>query len=284
MRLILFILFTITLFSCNPRGITSMSFNNTLSYNIAHNESGASLDTFYFREIDIDENIDIFNHEIATRSNSIIVDENQVEENVATPIKKNKINKEEIQELLPEFDIEYRSEKKEGYGLIAYNVPNELELGNFYTIKLRISSEIDKVKIVRGERGIEITARSEDEKVILEHIQVDSLMEAKLSSDVEKLQIELLSENEQCILDRGYTEWVWRIKPLKSGPIFMMLSVNISGKDIVVYEKTIEVKGKPVRSTFQWLIDNWEAFFTLIVIPILIPIFKKIKKNKKEED
>jgi len=172
--------------------------------------------------------------------------------------------------------------KYDDIGIIAYNVPEKFKINVYSTIKLRISKSDDVVTIVEGDRGISITGKDSKDKVILESIKIDDTMTAALYSDNDSAIIESVNSNEtQNIYENGYTEWVWRIKPLNDKPNYLKLIVSISGRDIVVYEKTIPVDGDFWFESTSWLEKWWEVLATTLIIPIIIPIVIYYKKKKK---
>lgn len=68
-------------------------------------------------------------------------------------------------------------------------------------------------------------------------------MEASLYTDEGIFEVFMVNKNnKQSLSDLGYTEWVWRVRPLKSGNHYIKMLVTISGRDIVVYEKNILVE------------------------------------------
>ena len=174
--------------------------------------------------------------------------------------------------------------KYDDIGIIAYNVPKKFKVNEYSTIKLRISKSDDAIAIVGGNRGISIIGKNSKDKVILESIKIDDIMTAILYSDNDSAIIELVNKNEtQNIHKNGYTEWIWRIKPLNDKPNYLKLIVSISGRDIVVYEKTIPVDGDFWFESTSWLEKWWEVLATTLIIPIVIPIFIYYKRKSNKE-
>ena len=109
-------------------------------------------------------------------------------------------------------------------------------------------------------------------------------MSAKLYSDNSSSIIEMVNDNkEQSLLNDGYTEWIWRIKPINSKENYIKLIITISDRDLVVYEKTIPVNGNIWYSIKTWLSNWWEIVASTLILPIIIPliIYFKRKKSKK---
>jgi hypothetical protein len=163
-------------------------------------------------------------------------------------------------------------------------VPSYFKVNQKATIKLRISKENTIESVVIGNRNIPLVGLSSSDNIILETIKVSDQMSAKLYTDKEYFVVELVnSGSTQNIEEWGYTEWVWRVTPLKSGSSYIKMIITISGKDIVVYEKEIPVESNWSWSLSNWLIKWWQALTATIITPILIPFFIWLWKRKKRK-
>ena len=180
----------------------------------------------------------------------------------------------------------------ESVGIMAYSTPTQMTVGKSYTIKLRISKEKNKIQLVSGDRNIPINDITIDSKVIIESIRVEPIMSANLISEEGKFTITPASTETQNIEDKGYTEWAWRIVPLKGGQNFLKLVVKVriineNGeffKDITVFDKNIEVKSNVVFSVKTWISNYWQWLVTTIIIPFIVWFYKKKSEKKKERD
>lgn len=179
----------------------------------------------------------------------------------------------------------------ESVGIMAYSTPEQMVVGKSYTIKLRISKEKNKIQLVSGDRNIPINDINTDSKVVIESIRVEPIMSANLIAEDGKFIITTSSTEIQNIEDKGYTEWGWRITPLKSGENFLKLVVKVriineNGdfyKDITVFDKNIEVKSNVVFSIKTWLSNYWQWLITTIIIPFIIWFYKKKSEEKKKK-
>lgn len=174
------------------------------------------------------------------------------------------------------------------FGIIAYNVPESFVVNEYFTIKLRISKNKKVESVVIGNRNIPIIGSNSNDEVIIETIQVDTKMTANLYADKSVFEVELTSNQEQNIFKDGYTEWVWRIKPLKSGESYIKMSISMSGRDIVVYEKDIWIEGDWKFSFTNWFSKWWQSIIATVITPILIPfgiwLYNKKKRKKKNQE
>jgi hypothetical protein len=173
------------------------------------------------------------------------------------------------------------------FAIIGYNIPTHFKVNKKTTIKLRISKENTIESVVIGNRNIPIVGLGSSDNIILETIKVSDQMSAKLYTDKEYFLTELVNSGSvQNIEEFGYTEWVWRVTPLKSGNSYIKMIITISGRDIVVYEKEIPVESNWSWSFSNWLTKWWQAITATIITPILIPFFiwlynRKGKKSKE---
>jgi hypothetical protein len=178
----------------------------------------------------------------------------------------------------------------ESVGIMAYSTPEQMVVGKSYTIKLRISKEDNKVQLVSGDRNIPINDVTIDSKVVIESIRVEPIMSASLLSEEGKFLITPVSTETQNIEDKGYTEWQWRITPLKGGDNFLKLVVKVrisneNGdfyKDITVFDKNIKVKSNITFSIKTWISNYWQWLISTIFIPLIVWFYKKKKEEKSK--
>lgn len=177
-------------------------------------------------------------------------------------------------------------------GTIAYSVPKEMQVGNSYQIKLRITKEKGKEvnkTLVIGEREIPIADPNIESKVTIENIRVERTMTTELLSEDGAFTITPLNTDKQIIEDESYTEWGWIVTPLKSGKTYLKLIIKIkieadgetSYKDIVVFDKDIEVKTNLKHGVKGWVSQYWEWLMSTIIIPLVIFFYKRREKKKE---
>lgn len=178
-------------------------------------------------------------------------------------------------------------------GTIAYSVPNEMQVGKSYVIKLRITKEKGKEinrTLILGDRNIPISDIDIDSKITIENIRVARTMTAELISEDETFKVTPQNTDKQVIEDGEYTEWGWMVTPLKSGKTYLKLIIKIkidtdgeiTYKDIVVFDKNIEVKANMKLEVESWISKYWQWLMTTIIIPLIVFLYKN-RKNKEEE-
>lgn len=178
-------------------------------------------------------------------------------------------------------------------GTIAYSYPNEMQVGNVYQIKLRLTKQIGTQTnqlLILGERNIPIiTDTTTKSTVTLENIRVGNVMSAQLIAQQDYFDIIQLNTEKQAIEKESYTEWTWNVYPIKGGETFLRLIIKLKietngqlyYRDIIVFDKNIQVKSNAKFSIKKWLSKYWQWLITTIIIPILIYAYKKRKKNKE---
>ena len=188
--------------------------------------------------------------------------------------------------------IEDKTTKKQldnpDLGIVAYSVPKEMQVGKTYTVKLRISKEKNKVQIVRGD-GIPIADIKVDSRIIISSIRVEPVMSAKLITDSSKMIIQPVSTEIQDIEDQGFTEWAWRLTPIKGGDVLLRIVLNIKQKvdgdvilkDIPVYDEVVSIKSNVVFSISGFIGQYWQWIMTTIIIPLVVWFYNKKKKKSK---
>lgn len=174
-------------------------------------------------------------------------------------------------------------------GTMAYSVPEGMIVGKTYPVKLRISRDGNKVQLIDGDRNITIYDSTIKSKVVIESIRVESIMSAQLISDSDKFQITSLSTELQNIEKLGYTEWEWKIKPLKGGQSYLKLIVKVRVKedgqefykDITVFDKNVDVKSNIGFTLGNFIKQYWQWLITTIFIPLIVWWWKNRKSEKK---
>ena len=178
---------------------------------------------------------------------------------------------------------------KKSNGLLAYNIPDELIVGEYFSVTVRISKNKNKQSIVLGSRGITIYDGDVNSNVNIELIGIKSSMSAQLLGDDSRFKITPLSSDFQDIDDNDYTEWEWRVMPLKSGKSYLKLLIRTKNKvdntykDITIFDKKILVKSNIKYSVCGWLSNNWQYLFSTLLIPVFTWWWSNRRKKKRSK-
>lgn len=177
-------------------------------------------------------------------------------------------------------------------GLIAYSVPDEMTVGENYSVKIRISKDTtEKKTLIIGETKIHIADTTINSTITIESIRVSSIMSASLTSNSDEyFKITSKSTETQNIEQFGYTEWEWNVIPLKGGdnPLKLIIKVRIisedgekSFKDIVVFEKNITTKTNITYSVKNVATKYWQWSLSTLIIPFIVWFYNRKKKKEK---
>jgi len=183
--------------------------------------------------------------------------------------------------------IDNTDKLKTSEGVIAYSVPSEMKVANRYIIKVRITkdnSENGKTVLVIGDRHIPINDETVDSKVTIENIRVDKVMTSEILYDSLSFYVKPLNTKVQDVDSIDYTEWSWEVMPLKSGKGYLKLIVKVKStdKDIVVFDRAIQVKSNIGYSINTFIGNYWQWIMTTIIIPLIVFFYKRRKKKKKK--
>ena len=195
----------------------------------------------------------------------------------------NRIEKHEKQTKLKVID---RSTSDTTRGWIAYSIPKEMKVAKSYSVKVRISKKINgqnKADLILGSQDA-INNKSLPSIATIEDVKVSGEMLAELRGDVDAFDIKALSTEVQNIDNESYTEWEWVVTPKKSGhsPLKLVIKVKELNKDIVVFNKDIQVQKNVTVSVEGFFDKYWQWFMTTIIIPIFIYFWNKKKKKQKK--
>ena len=184
-------------------------------------------------------------------------------------------------------NIDYKSNDKKG--LLVYSIPDNLVVGEYFTIKVRISKSKNKTGVVFGNRGITIYENDVNSTVSIELIDIKPVMSAQLLGDDTRFKISSLSSEYQNIEGDDYTEWSWRIVPLKSGKNYLKLLIRVkskvddSYKDITIFDKKILVKPNIKYTLINWIKDYWQWISSSILIPAFTWWWANRRKKRKKK-
>lgn len=172
------------------------------------------------------------------------------------------------------------------YGKIAYSFPDTMFYDKTEVITLRITRNESESTLIE-------TMIVKDRTVTVDSIRVSSAMTAELidlSPDKSCFLIKEISTAEQSVEEKGFTEWQWSVKPIKSGhnPVKLIIKIRTnqdgvqSFKDIPVFNKVIFIKAQPISFLKDFWLKYWQWLFSTLIIPVFVYFYKKKKSNKDE--
>jgi hypothetical protein len=169
------------------------------------------------------------------------------------------------------------------YGIVLYEIPDTMKVGNSYVAKLRISNGGGDIIL----EGIDIENNNKKIKVIKSRI--GRIMGVKLSNigNEKDFDIRLLNSEVQVIEEgRSYTSWEWVITPLIHGKKILKMVIIIKEgdfvKDVPVYEDYIYIRSSPGFYLRGFIEKYWQWLLGTIIIPLFLFIWSKRKKKDKK--
>ncbi len=176
--------------------------------------------------------------------------------------------------------------KKLDWGNIAFNSPEEMNLGEPETIKLILSGNqsIQKIEaILKKDLGVK-------NKISGANVKISELMKAELNASESDFKIESWSDKEQAVSTTEPTEWIWKVTPKKAGKkdIHLRLSAivkiegSISPLNIKTFDKYINVKVTTAKMVSMFISDNWQWLWTAILVPLSPLMWNEYQKRKEK--
>jgi hypothetical protein len=202
----------------------------------------------------------------------IIKNEKIIENKTTNNIKKAKQIKKTI--IINKIDS---AKLENGNGVVTYQIPEKLNYGETYIFKLRISSKskISINNLLVDKKNITITTNPDVGPIILEDIKISEYMSANLWGDSNGFEIYPLNTLKQKINNETFTEWSWKVKPIKSGHFYIKLTINIDDIDHNVYEKDMLVYISIKDRMYLFIMNNYQWLWSTLFVPFLIPWIKK---------
>ncbi len=296
MRIVLFLLVSLVLFSC--RSTKESNTNNDITNNEKVVINDSIVDSLLVINLDTDgdgisDKEDDCPEQFGTdrgcpEVNYIVIEKNDYIKSVDEGDVIRQIEKHERKTNLKVVDATSKTKQNDSTsGWIAYSVPEEMKVAKTYSIKVRISKKSGsqtKADLILGSQDA-INNPSLPSVATIEDVKVSGEMSAELRADVEAFDIKALSTPIQNIDNESYTEWEWVVTPKKSGdsPLKLVIRVKDLNKDIVVFNKNIKIK-KNVPVAFEGFFEKyWQWFMTTIIIPIFIYFWNRKKKRKTKK-
>jgi len=157
-------------------------------------------------------------------------------------------------------------------GEILFDTPDQMKVGIPEIVSIRITKKLtyDFFEDLIHTQEVEV-----------ENIRVSQFMAANLRGD--DFKIEALGNEEQIIEDNDFTQWDWKVVPLKGGNRKLWASITIqvkvenkqARKTLPVEVKEISVKINPVYSTSNFVVQHWQWLIASAIIPIVGLLLKK---------
>ena len=188
----------------------------------------------------------------------------------------NRINKDRIKGILSQeqLEIAYNRLSDDILNLVANLIPEDFELTTaaeasggrktgalLYQIPRKMELDPEKAYrcIVRLAFNEEVIVENLDlnKDTVLKPVRVSEIMEVELKdpNDSPAFNIQLINSAEQFLEEHAYTEWQFKVKPIRTGELPLLLVVAVKEylhnrpvKREIVLEEIIEVVAEPVEN------------------------------------
>jgi len=163
-------------------------------------------------------------------------------------------------------------------GLIAFNAPAQMNLGQKARVQVRISKQFEKTIIETMKKEGTLTSDT---------LSVGEIMMVKLLGD--DFDITAFDEEEQGVTDEGYTQWEFDVIPrssgdhelfIKAGIVYYVPNLGSTKKYFPVYEKTITVHVSVWQQVAGFAHDRWEFIVSSILIPVGVWLIARIRRRR----
>ena len=170
-------------------------------------------------------------------------------------------------------------------GKIAHHVPDTMTVDLDTQIWVHISKALNDSILLEGRSAV---------GVVIDAILVSSSVNVSLidpSPDIDKnFHIAKLSPDRQSVDDSTSTIWEWNVRPLKAGTFPLRISAEVDvinefgrlPKYVPVYDDEVYVEAVPFRDTKNFFQKYWQWLITVIGIPLLSLLGKKIFQQRKK--
>jgi hypothetical protein len=167
-------------------------------------------------------------------------------------------------------------------GIISFNPPDVMELNNRYRLSVKISKEL---------KADLLEKLPTTEKTMVDSLWVGDIMIVRLQGD--DFTIKAYDDEEQGVLDAGYTQWEFDVTPnstgkhylyVKAGIVYHLKDLGATRKYFPVYEKEIEIEISMVRFITTFATERWEFLISSIVIPLLTLGYSRWRKRSSTSD
>ena len=150
-----------------------------------------------------------------------------------------------------DFELPTAAEAKGGRktGALLYQIPRKMELDPEKTYRCVVRLAFNEEVIVEN---LDLT-----KDTVLKPVRVSEIMEVELKdpNDSPAFNIQLINSAEQFLEEHAYTEWQFKVKPIRTGALPLLLVVAVKEylhnrpvKREIVLEEIIEVVAEPVEN------------------------------------
>jgi hypothetical protein len=157
---------------------------------------------------------------------------------------------------------------------VAFNTPTELGRGETATIKLLLSPAT--ISIADLEKRVDEAGEKSGA-----HVKYSRVMEATLAS--EDFDVTPLSPQQQFVAAGQETEWLWQVKPKRTGKLHLFLTLNAIIKigdqtnayKVKTFSRTLTIDVSLGTHIRDFVKANWQWAWTAVLVPVGLWLYRR---------
>jgi len=157
---------------------------------------------------------------------------------------------------------------------VAFNTPTELGRGETATIKLLLSPAT--ISIAELEDRVDEAGQKSGA-----HVKYSRVMEATLAS--EDFDVTPLSREQQFVAAGQDTEWLWQVKPTRTGVLHLFLTLNAiievgdqtNAYKVKTFSRTLTINVSLGTHVRDFVAGNWQWLWTAVLFPVGLWFYRR---------
>jgi hypothetical protein len=157
---------------------------------------------------------------------------------------------------------------------VAFNTPTELGRGETATIKLLLSPAT--ISIADLEKRVDEAGEKSGA-----HVKYSRVMEATLASG--DFDVTPLSPQQQFVAAGQETEWLWQVKPKRTGKLHLFLTLNAIIKigdqtnayKVKTFSRTLTINVSLGTQIRDFVKANWQWAWTAVLVPVGLWLYRR---------
>lgn len=165
---------------------------------------------------------------------------------------------------------------------MAFKIKDKANIDEIIKAELLIDTHKDLKELLNNIKieGAEISSQIKASKIVF----------AKLNAPY--FEVINLTNEEQPLNEENSTQWLWQLKPLKSGIHEINLTITALVKvddktstyHIKTYDEKVTIEITPKQILINWLEKNWQWLISTLLLPLGIWYYKRYNDRKSERN
>ena len=163
---------------------------------------------------------------------------------------------------------------------MAFNLPEVADIKETVMAQLKVDYHLSAIQLSE-------TLMSHEGHLIAGNIPVSKILRAELIAPT--LEVTPLTAASQALSSQQPTEWLWSLRPVKSGEHLVVLTINAVVKvDDEQAERTIKVFSETMYITVTaryvistWIKEHWQWLLSGLIFPLTVWFWNRKRKKEK---